>query len=201
MDEFGLKNRDGAVVIVVTPDGPAAKAGLEPGDVILAFNSKPVRRSDDLVQMVVATKPGTSVPLRVMRDGMERTMTIAVEELNLETEGARVAGNRGGGREPQEPQQETSSGFGLTMNNITPELARRAQLDSAQGAVITEVEPNSPAARRGLQPGDIILRVGRQAVATAADAQRELTRVPSGGTAFLLVFRGGQETFITITKD
>ena len=202
VDEFGLKNRDGAVVIVVTPEGPAAKAGIEPGDVILAFNGKPVRRSDDLVQMVVATKPGTSVPVRLMRDGMERTLTIAVEELDLETESARLAGNRGGGgREPQEPQQETSSGFGLTMNNLTPELARRAQLDNTQGAIITEVEPGSPAARRGLQPGDIILRVGRQAIATAADAQRELTRVPSGGTAFLLVLRGGQETFITITKD
>jgi serine protease Do len=87
------------------------------------------------------------------------------------------------------------------MNNVTPEIARRAGLETTRGAVIRSVEPDSPAARRGLQPGDIILRVGGQEIATAADAQRQLTQVPSGGTAFLIVLRGGQETFVTVTKD
>ncbi len=201
VDEFGLENREGAVVNVVTPGGPAADGGIRPGDVILAYNGQPVRTSDDLVKMVTATKPGTNVQVRVMREKQQRTLNVTIEELNLETEGVRAAAGRGGTRNAPEPQQETSSGFGLTMNNITPDFARRAGMENTQGALITAVEPESPAQRRGLQPGDVILRIGGQEVATAADAQRELNRVVPGGTAFLIVLRNGQETFVTVTRD
>jgi len=148
--------------------------------------------------MVVNTRPGTTVPLRVMRDRMERTISITVDELDLETE---TNSARSNGREPDNPAQETSSGFGITLQNITPEIARRLRMENRRGAVITDVEQGSPAARAGMQPGDVIVRVGQQAVETAADAQRELARIPSGGTAFLRVVRGGQETFVTVTKD
>ena len=74
-------------------------------------------------------------------------------------------------------------------------------MENRRGAVVTDVEQGSPAARAGMQPGDVIVRVGRQEVETAADAQRELARIPSGGTAFLRVVRAGQETFVTVTKD
>ena len=147
--------------------------------------------------MVVSTRPGTTVPVRVIRDRMERTVSITVDELDLETETAA----RSNGREPDDPAQETSSGFGITLQNITPEIARRLRMENRRGAVITEVEQGSPAARAGMQPGDVIVRVGRQEVETAADAQRELARIPSGGTAFLRVVRGGQETFVTVTKE
>ena len=81
-------------------------------------------------------------------------------------------------------------------------MRQRLRLDrGAQGAVVTDVEPGSPAARAGLAPGDVILRVGRETVATAADASRELGRIPSGGTAFLRVLRSGQETFVAVTKE
>ena len=72
VDEFGLKDRNGAVVLNVAPGGAAAKAGLEPGDVIIAYNGKPIRNRDELVAMVTATKPGTTVPVRVVRDRQER---------------------------------------------------------------------------------------------------------------------------------
>jgi serine protease Do len=201
VDEFGLKNRDGALARVVTPDGAADKAGLEPGDVIIAFNGKPVRRSEDLVQMVVATKPGTTVPIRVVRDRQERTLSITVEELDLETEGSRARSARRGDRPDDQAQPETSSGFGISLRNVTPEIARQAGLETTRGAIIADVDPESPAARGGLRPGDVILRVRGQEIGTAADAQRELGRVPSGGTAFLLVLRAGEELFVTVTKD
>jgi S1-C subfamily serine protease len=108
---------------------------------------------------------------------------------------------RGGNREPDDHAQETSSGFGLTLQNVTPEIARRLRLENRRGAVVTEIEQGSPAARSGMQPGDVIVRVGRQPVESATEAQRELARIPSGGTAFLRVLRGGQETFITVTKE
>jgi serine protease Do len=197
VDEFGLKDRRGAVVIGVSPNSAASRAGLEPGDVILAFAGKPVKDRDELVQMVVNTKPGSTVPLRVVRDRMERTLNVTVEELDLETENL---SSRGGGRDDN-PAQETSSGFGITLQNLTPEIARRLRLDDRRGAVITDVEQGSPAARAQLQPGDVIVRVGRQPVESAADAQRELGRVQSGGTAFMRVIRNGQETFVSVTKE
>jgi serine protease Do len=200
VDEFGLKDRNGAVVLNVAPGGAAAKAGIEPGDVIVSYNGKPIRNRDELVAMVTATKPGTTVPLRVVRDRQERTISITVEELDLEAESTTLQSERGGGA-PNAPE-ETTSGFGLTLGNITAEVQQRLRLDrGTQGAVVTDVEPGSPAARAGLAPGDVILRVGRQTVETAAEASRELGRVPSGGTAFLRVLRNGQETFVAVTKD
>jgi serine protease Do len=197
VDEFGLKDRKGAVVQSVAPDSAASRAGLEPGDVIIGFGGKPVASRDELVRMVVNTRPGTSVPLRIVRDRQERTLNITVDELNLEAENTA----RNSGRDADDPAQETSSGFGITLQNVTPEIARRLRLENRRGAVVTDVEQGSPAARAGMQPGDVIVRVGRQPVESNTEAQRELARIPSGGTAFLRVVRGGQETFVTVTKE
>jgi serine protease Do len=199
VDEFGLKNRDGALVAQVTPGGAAAKAGIEPGDVITAYNGKPVQDQDDLVAAVVATRPGTTVPVRIVREGSERTLSITVDELDLETE---TQARAGGGNRDNAPQQESSTGFGMSLSNITPQMAQQLRLDDGtRGAIVVEVEPQSPAQRAGIQPRDIIVRVGRTAVTNAAEASRELGRVPSGGTAFLRILRGGQETFITVAKE
>jgi serine protease Do len=199
LDEFGLKERKGAVVQVVSPGGAADKAGMEPGDVIIAFNGKPVADRDELVRLVVGTRPGTTVPVRVVRDRQERTLSVTVEELDLQAESGERRSARG------EPAQETTSGFGITLGNVTPDIARRLRLSGSDGAVVLEVEPQSPAYRAGLQAGDVIQQVGRQRVSSAAEAQRELGRIPSGGTAFLLVLKetrdGRQTTFVTVTKD
>jgi serine protease Do len=195
IDEFGLKDRKGALVETVTPGGAASKAGLEPGDVVINFNGKPVADRDDLVRMVVATKPGTTVPLRIVRDRMERSINVTVEELDLESENP-VARNR----DREEPAQ-TSTGFGLRLQNITPAEQRQLQLDSNRGVLVVDVEPGSPAARAGLREGDVIVRIGREPIASLADAQRELGRVPSRGTAFLRVVRNGQVAFVSVTKD
>jgi serine protease Do len=200
LDEFGLKNRDGALVRAVSPGGAADKAGIEPGDVIVAYNGRPVKNSNELVSAVTATRPGTSVPVRVMRDGKEQTISVTVDELDLEAEQGNQQSRAGrGGRGGPEP--ETTAGFGLTLNNITPDIARQLRLDNPRGAVVVDVDPNSAAARAGISEGDVILRVGRTPVTNAADAQRELAKVPSGGTAFLRVLRDGQETFVPVTKE
>ena len=198
VDEFGLKDRKGAVVKTVSPGGAAAKAGLEPGVVIIAYNGKPVASRDELVQMVVATKPGTSVPVRIVRDRAEKTVNVTVDELDLEAEGNLSSRNRERG---DDTGQATSTGFGLRLQNISPQDARELKLDSSRGALIADVEQGSPAARAGLRPGDVIVRVGREPIASATDAQRELGKVPSRGTAFLRVLRDGQETFVSVTKE
>ena len=199
VDEFGLKDRNGAVVLNVAPGGAAAKAGIEPGDVIISYNGKPIRNRDELVAMVTATKPGTTVPMRIVRDRQERTISVTVEELDLEAE---TTAQRGDNRDNGNGPEETTSGFGLTLGNITADVRQRLRLDrGTEGAIVTDVEPGSPAARSGLAPGDVILRVGRETVTTAAEASRQLGQIPSGGTAFLRVLRNGQETFVAVTKE
>jgi serine protease Do len=199
VDEFGLKTRDGALVSAVAPGGAADKAGMEPGDVIVSYNGKAVKNSNELVSMVTATKPGTSVPVRVVRDGKEQTLSVTVDELDLEAEQGNQQSRGRGGRSGPEP--ETTAGFGLTLDNITPDIARQLRLESSRGAVVVDVDPNSPAARAGIGEGDVIVRVGSVRVANAAEAQRELAKVPSGGTAFVRVLRDGQERFVPVTKE
>jgi serine protease Do len=200
VDEFGLENRNGAVVLNVAPDGAAERAGVEPGDVIVGYNGTPLGERDELVAMVTATRPGTTVPLSIVRDREEQTLSITVEELDIEAETLALRGPNAG--RDDDPREETTTGFGLTLGNITPQIAQQLRLDpGTRGAVVTDVEPGSPAARVGLTGGDVIVRVGQQVVESAAQAGQELEQIPSGGTAFLRVLRGGRESFVTVTKE
>jgi serine protease Do len=193
--EFGLKERKGAMVRAITPGGPGAKAGLEPGDVILEVNGKAVSGRNQLVQIVMATKPGTTVPVRILRDKGEKVLSVTVEELNLETESSAAPA-------PEAQQQETGSGFGITLGPLGADIARRLQVPpGTRGALITDVEPASPAARAGVRPGDVILKVNGQAVTSASEASRALAAIRSGGAARLLLWTGGQEQFAVITKE
>ena len=165
---------------------------------VVKVNGKAIKNRDELVAMVVATKPGTTVPVRVVRDRQERTLNVTVDELDLETEQtARADDTR-----PQDPQQETSRGFGMSLGNLTPQIAQRLRIEAdTRGAVIMDVEQDGAAAKAGLAPGDVVVRVGRAVVTSAAEAQRELERVASGRPVFLRVIRNGQEQFISVTKE
>jgi serine protease Do len=194
LDAFGLRERRGALVRSVTPGGPAAKAGLEPCDVILQVNGEPIADRDDLVRAIVNMKPGTTVPLRVLRDKQERTLNVTIGELDLEAEGSQQS--------RAEPEPDATTGFGISLGNVTAERARRLGVPAGTtGALITDVDPNSSAAQAGLRPGDVILRVNRVPVSSAADAVRELQQVSSGGTALLWVWRQNQEIFVTVRKQ
>jgi serine protease Do len=198
-EDFGLKSRSGAIVATVAPGGAASKADMQPGDVIVQYNGRPVQNNDELVKMVVSTKPGTSVPVKVLRNRQERTLNVTVEELDLEAE--QNGSRRAPTRDNEPPEEHGASGFGLTLENVTPAMARRLQMPSGQtGAVITDVDPDGPAAA-GLRPGDVILSVNRKSVASAVEAQRELQKVQSGHLAQMIVWRGGSETFVTVKKD
>jgi serine protease Do len=196
LEQLGLKERSGALVSSVNNGGPASKAGIEPGDVITEYNGKPVRSRDDLVGMVTRTKPGTTVPVKVVRDKVEKRLDVTVEELNLEAEGTRTAS-----ADP-EPEEQAGEGFGMTIAALSPEVARRLRLPAdTQGVVISEVEAGSTAQRAGLARGDVLLQVNRRPVASVGEAARELGRVASGSTAFLLILRNGQESFVTVRKE
>ena len=203
-EDFGLKERKGAVVAQVPPNSPAAKAGMEAGDVITEYNGRPVTSRDELVKMVVATKPGTSVPVKILRNKQEKTLHVTVEELDLEAE-AQASGG-GGGRRNQEPDQpepeeQGAAGFGLTLENVTPQMARRLHVPSGQtGAIVSDVDSDGPSAGF-LRAGDVILSVNGRSVSSAQEAQRELQKVQSKHLAQLRVWRSDSETFVPIRKE
>jgi serine protease Do len=196
--DFGLKSRAGAVVSSVAPGGAAEKAGVKPGDVIVAYNGKDIANTTELQKLVAATRPGTTVPLKVVRNGKEQTLRATVEELDLDAErGARQT--RDNGR--QQPEEQGQDSFGLTLGNLTPQMARRLQMPSGQsGAVITDVDENGPSAGI-LRAGDVILSVNGQTVSAAAEAGRELQKIESGRIARILVWRGDGEVFVTVQKE
>ncbi len=195
LDEFGLKERTGALVAAVSSSGPAAKAGIKPGDIILEVNNRPVASSDELVQTVMALKPGTTVPITVLRARKEETLNITVAELSLEGEGEP-------GPDSDSPTEDTTAGFGMSLGNLTAERARRLNVPAGTtGALVMELDRSGPAARSGLREGDVILEVNRKPIESAADASRELQAVPSGGTAMMLIWRQNQEIFLTVRKE
>ena len=196
---FGLPNTNGALITKVNANGPADKAGLEPGDVVVEFGGKPVKDSDSLVAMVVNTKPGTSVPLVVYRANQRRTLNVVVDELDLDAEQTRTT-RRGGTTPPNEPPP-TATGLGMTLEQVTPDIARRLDLPAnVGGAIVSDVERNSPAANGGVIPGDVILEVNRQKVANVSQITRELQKAQLGQPVFMLVWRNGDNVFVTMTK-
>jgi serine protease Do len=197
LSDLGLKQRTGALVATVTKDLPAAKAGIEPGDVIVEVNGKPVTTRDELIRIITAIKPGSTVPVKILRDKKERTVNVTVEELDLDSESSAAAGD-------ETSEQDSSSGFGLTLGNLTPSMSRSLRLPpGTAGAVIMDVEQGSSAEGAGLTQGDVIMKVNNASVASATDASRLLQKVPSGGRAMLLVWksRQGQQLFLTLKKE
>ena len=151
--------------------------------------------------MVVATKPGTSVPVKVLRNKQEKTLNVTVDELDLEAE-------QNGGRRtpqpnepPQPPEQQGAGSFGLTLDNVTPQMARRLRLPSGQtGAVVTEVDPDGAVGRRaapgrrdpvGERQGGVERR--RSGARAAEDRSRAASRSCASGAATSEVFVAGEE--------
>jgi predicted metalloprotease with PDZ domain len=139
------------------------------------------------------------VPVKVLRNKVEKTVNVTVDELDLDAE------QNQGRRTPQNDQQQDepqgTGSFGLTLENVTPQMARRLRLPSGQtGALVTEVDPDGASAG-ALRQGDVILSVNGTAVANAADAARELAKIQAGRLAQLRVWRGDGEVFVPVKKD
>ena len=194
-DEYtvlGLEEPRGAIVSLVSPDGPAARADMEPGDVIVAYDGDPIDNTRALQSLVVATRPGTTVEIDVVRNGEPLTLNVTIGELDLEAESRTVTA----------AVEETSEGFGVTLQDLTPSMARRLRVPAdTAGAVVVDIERGSTAEGGGLQPGDVILSINRVNVASAGEATAELNAIQSGRTAFLLVQRRETRVFLQVEKD
>ncbi len=182
---FNLPDTHGALVGEVTPDSPAAKAGLQQGDAITELNGERVEDSRSLRLRVSQFAPGSSIRLKVVRDGNARDTTVTLGELPIEKE---TASN----------DNAESDGFaGLSVETLTPQLARQFELPAGtRGVIVTDVQSGSRAEEAGLRQGDVIQQVNRQPVTGAADFQRQMKQ--AGKSAVLLVNRDGHTSFVVL---
>ena len=185
-ESFGLDRPHGALVSSVEKDGPAAKAGLQPGDVILGVNGKGIERFGELSGAIAAMKPGSEVNLDVWRGGKKQAVAVRVSELKEQQQTAR-AGGRPNGRATDQASQ-----FGLTVRPLDPQ--EKEQADTQGNLVVEEV--TGPAASAGVQPGDIILGVNGKRVKTVKELQDEAKS--SGKNVALLIQREDAQIFVPL---
>jgi serine protease Do len=175
-ESLGLHDTTGSLVAGVVPGGPAEAAKIHNGDVILKFNGQDVKENHTLPRIVAETAIGTEVPVTLLRDGKEVTVTAKVGEL---PDDQQVASADSKEAKPDDTTKPTAiAGLGLSLAPITPDAKDKYQLGANQkGVVVTDVAQDGPAANRGLKPGDVIVEVQQEPVGTPADVQSRVDSV------------------------
>src|SRR5689334_18161099 len=182
---FHLNNASGALISQVEPDSPGGKAGLKVGDVITQLDGKKMEDAGQLQAIISEDKPGTKVELGIIRDGKSETIPVTLGALNPKS-----------GANEESASAHGKARWGVGLLDVTPDVREELQLpNNVKGAVIGNVQPGSPADNAGLSRGDVIVEVNRHQVASAADAKRELSSVPAGKDALVLVWSNGGSTF------
>ena len=184
---FGLKDNKGALIGDVTPNSPAAEAGIKAGDVITSMNGTPVDDNNQLRNRIAMTEPGSKVELEVIRDGQVKSLTAKLSEQSGGKDSA-------AGKDLEDSGEATS---GIDVQELTPDVARRLDLSpQTQGVVIRNLSPESAAAQAGLRAGDVILKVNKKTVESTAAFRKEMKN--AGSDAVLLVNRAGRTFFVTM---
>ena len=198
-ESLDLKAKRGALISDVQPDTPAAKSGLKNGDVITAVNGQPIEDANKLTFSVGGVAPGTKLELDVLRDGETEKITVTTAERPSDLARA----GRDGRRANPEDLAGSDEGVlnGVSVDDIAPQMRRQLNLPARlKGAVITNVEPDSAAAKAGLRPGDVILEINKQAVTSAQDAV-ELSTKAEGKKTLLRLFSRGSTIFVVVDES
>ncbi len=180
---FGLEKPMGALIAQASSSGPAGKAGIQPGDIIVRFNGKDVERSSDLPPMVGLVRPGSTVPVDVVRQGDRLTLDVTIEQL---PEANQVA---------QAMSSQPKSILGMTVDEVPESLQAESNL---QGGILVKEVNEDPALSAGLRAGDIITQVGGREIMRVSDLQTLLDSLPTDRPIPVLVVRGGNSTFLTL---
>jgi len=182
---FGLKNRNGVIVTdLAEEDSPAKAAGVQPDDVIVELNGKPVENADALRSMVANTPPGTKVPLKVVRGGKELTL-----EVKLGERPAQLAGERGKPVDLDAEEEQRRPEIGLTVEDIPAQLASRLDLKGDEGVLVSDVKPGSVAEEAGLMPNDIIAQMDGTKLTSSQAFVNRIRSMKSGESVVLKFYR------------
>jgi serine protease Do len=184
---LGLKEPGGALVAEVQPDTPAAKAGIKSGDAILAVDGERLKDARDLSRRVGAKQPGATVKLLVSREGKQQTFDVILAKLPEQAQAAAP--------KPRDEKRDSEPQLGLT---LAP--ANSVAGAGSEGVVVTEVEPDGPAAERGIVPGDVILEIGGKKVASPAEVRDTIAAAKKENKTVVLlrVKRENSTRFVTL---
>lgn len=186
--QFGVKPEDGVLVGNVMKDSPAERGGLKPGDIIQEFNGTKISDVHQLQREVAQSLVGSQARLKVMREKQPMMLTIVLGE--QPTDVASV--------ESGSPPGQAADRFGLTVQDLTPELRDQLKLKNVDGVVVSSVDEAGPATRAGIRPGDIITGANREPVKSSNDFSRILGQMQRGQNLLLLVRRDGNSRFVVL---
>jgi serine protease Do len=190
--EFKMKEMKGALVSEVVPNGPADKAGLKSGDVIVEFNGKPVEDSRHLKLNVARVKPGDKVTAKILREGSAKSLDVTVKELPGTAQQAKA---------DSKDADDFEALKGVAVKDLDPQTRREFGIpDKVKGAVVVDVAEESAAREAGLKPGDVILEINKQSVKSAEDAVR-LTENPKDKTTLLRIWSNGGSRFLVVDES
>jgi len=193
---FGLPSgTKGALVQNVVPRGPAAKAGVEAGDLIVALNGKPVDSAGSVTRGVALVPPGEKVEVTVLRKGEKKQIAFKVAQ-RPEDEGVAQKGESAD--EDEGGDKTKTQKLGLSLAPLTAEMARELGVSGDQGVVVTNVVDGGPAERAGMRRGDVILEVNRQTVKQPDDVKNAISKMKPGDIALLRVRRGDQAVYLAV---
>ncbi len=188
-DAMNLKQAEGALVADVVRDSPAEKAGFQRGDVITMFDGKKVESNDDLPLMVAQTKLGKTVEIELTRNGKQETKSVEIKELKDEEEA-----------EPQVEEAEESN-HGLTVQELTPDLARSLGIEEVGGLLVSDVQAGSPAEEAGFRRGDVVLEMNGKAVNTRKPFRETMKGLKPNKPLLFLIRREDNTIFLTLKLD
>ena len=187
-EKFGLKTEEGALVAEVMKGSPADKGGLKMGDVIINFDGKKVKAMKTLPSIVADTPVGKEVEILIIRKGKEKRLTVKVRELKEETRMTTTI-------------PEIEEGFGLSVQELTPELAESLALKGEKGVVISGIKKGSPASEAGLQRGDLIQEIEHEPVENIDDFKRIMQESSSKKQILIVIKHKGHSRYVVLKRE
>ena len=203
--QFGVAVGKGALVTEILAGSPAAEGGVEVGDLVLKFNDRDVRGTRDLQSIVERCRAGESVPMQIVREGKDKTLSITLKEMPQNFSLRRTGTEEGPGAGPAQPEKPVPGKvpeLGLQVDSLSAEVARELSYqEGTKGVVVTSVDADGPAATAGLREGLLIERVGQQRVGSVEEFQQALKGADfAKGVLFLVRNPRGVNTFIVVKK-
>ncbi len=196
-NHYNLKNQDGAVILEIQKDSPAAKSGLKPMDIITEFNGKTIKETTDLQKYVLQCEVGKSVIVKVLRNGKPKAISLKLEQMpqTFGLSKSEIA------ELPAKKLPQQSKLTGLTVKTMTSEIAAKMRIDYKEGVIISSIDKGSIADKAGLLVGDVITQINDEEITNEDDFHKQIKEIQKKDSCVFLVYRSGTPMFIIVALE